>query len=784
MSNYTRNNLTGDLAPVNAELQKVQQSIADKLDRKPTTGQANQLESTLDANNHRIINLPTPSNPNDVVRLKDLASSQGNSLIPPQGSQIGKFLRTDGTTAYWDSVTKIVVGLSAVDNTSDANKPVSSAQQTALDLKANNTDISNVDNTSDVNKPVSTAQQTALNLKGAVEGSTTALIGSSSTYSADTVVITNGFTTSGDGGNGRWKQNGVTGQTVSQKPAQLNDGLLNDGLGNQWQLVPSIAGVFITSLGATTAAVNSHLEIQAAINFCKRLNINLLLIPEGNFRLGVQLTVTHTLLVRGGGSSSTAFFSTHSGNSIVFQSETAGSDGAYLNGGGIEGINVTRIIASSGGVGVWFRQCNGLRAVDVAGSNHDFGFRISGGQLNTIDRCRSFCSSPYPGELAQDSAGIVMEKADIGGGSVQDCYTVAISNWYSSSNKLQKYGILVHSADGLSIVNTYTGFYESSNIRFKRKSTTDTITAVQITNSYFDCVGPGGSPFGFVCLNDAAIAGEEGGRSVKFVNCFFGNNNGSGNPLIRIFSHINRLTIDASTFGFTDNSAIRISDAAGASFGVYNITNNCFNGTNLVSTSAGAISATDAKRLSVTGNDFGAVGTICVVTSGTFEGIVVADNAKEQATQMITEGTATYAEQFIRNLGDSDGRSISFTPTLEIGGVAITAASYSIRTGQYSLNSGVVTFHCRIAITSKESQTGLIGVSGLPILCNSNTQSLNVIPGNTDTDSSGIYSQIIGTTNKIEILKGSITSSTAVDLLDTDIFNTFNLKVSGSYFTD
>lgn len=35
------------------------------------------------------------------------------------------------------SVTKTQVGLSNVDNTSDANKPVSSATQTALDLKAN-----------------------------------------------------------------------------------------------------------------------------------------------------------------------------------------------------------------------------------------------------------------------------------------------------------------------------------------------------------------------------------------------------------------------------------------------------------------------------------------------------------------------------------------------------------------------------------------------------------------------------------------------------------------------
>lgn len=76
---------------------------------------------------------------------------------------------------------KTDVGLDNVDNTSDANKPVSTAQQTALNLKANVASptftgtvsgitktmvgLGNVDNTSDVNKPVSTAQQTALDLK-------------------------------------------------------------------------------------------------------------------------------------------------------------------------------------------------------------------------------------------------------------------------------------------------------------------------------------------------------------------------------------------------------------------------------------------------------------------------------------------------------------------------------------------------------------------------------------------------------------------------------------------
>ena len=83
--------------------------------------------------------------------------------------------RGDHTKAAYDhslltsgnphGVTKSDVGLGNVDNVSDANKPVSTATQAALDLKANQTAISNIDNTSDANKPVSTATQTALDLK-------------------------------------------------------------------------------------------------------------------------------------------------------------------------------------------------------------------------------------------------------------------------------------------------------------------------------------------------------------------------------------------------------------------------------------------------------------------------------------------------------------------------------------------------------------------------------------------------------------------------------------------
>lgn len=81
------------------------------------------------------------------------------------------------------SLTKSDVGLSNVDNTSDASKPVSTAQAVAIavvqsDIDAHEANTSNphsvtktqvglgsADNTSDANKPISTATQTALDLK-------------------------------------------------------------------------------------------------------------------------------------------------------------------------------------------------------------------------------------------------------------------------------------------------------------------------------------------------------------------------------------------------------------------------------------------------------------------------------------------------------------------------------------------------------------------------------------------------------------------------------------------
>ncbi|MES2447374.1 MAG: hypothetical protein V4546_09345 [Bacteroidota bacterium] len=94
-------------------------------------------------------------------------------------------------TGTVSGISKAMVGLGNVDNTADLDKPISTATQTALDLKGSAADLAskapiasptftgtvsgiskamvglgNVDNTADLDKPISTATQTALDLKG------------------------------------------------------------------------------------------------------------------------------------------------------------------------------------------------------------------------------------------------------------------------------------------------------------------------------------------------------------------------------------------------------------------------------------------------------------------------------------------------------------------------------------------------------------------------------------------------------------------------------------------
>lgn len=138
-----------------------------------TTGQYWRGDKTWQTLNSAAVGLGSVNNTSDVN--KPVSTAQQTALNLKANLASPTFTGTVG------GVTAAMVGLGSVNNTSDASKPVSTAQQAALDAKAPLASptftgtvsgitkamvgLSSVDNTSDVNKPVSTAQQTALNLK-------------------------------------------------------------------------------------------------------------------------------------------------------------------------------------------------------------------------------------------------------------------------------------------------------------------------------------------------------------------------------------------------------------------------------------------------------------------------------------------------------------------------------------------------------------------------------------------------------------------------------------------
>ena len=73
---------------------------------------------------------------NGGVRLYATSTTE-LKLLDPSGNEADLELKDIDISGTATGITKAMVGLGNCDNTSDANKPVSTAQQTALDLKAN-----------------------------------------------------------------------------------------------------------------------------------------------------------------------------------------------------------------------------------------------------------------------------------------------------------------------------------------------------------------------------------------------------------------------------------------------------------------------------------------------------------------------------------------------------------------------------------------------------------------------------------------------------------------------
>ena len=200
----TKSNLTTSLTPESTNEQypsakatyEYGQSIAEsagKINAITVNGTAQTVEDKTAKIivNKSTVGLSNVNNTSD--NDKPVSSAQASAIADAKQAGTDAQANLDahiGNKENPHEVTKSQVGLSDVDNTSDENKPVSTLQAAAIaDAKKAGTDaqanltvhindkdnphevskaqvgLGNVDNTSDTNKPISTATQTALNGK-------------------------------------------------------------------------------------------------------------------------------------------------------------------------------------------------------------------------------------------------------------------------------------------------------------------------------------------------------------------------------------------------------------------------------------------------------------------------------------------------------------------------------------------------------------------------------------------------------------------------------------------
>lgn len=122
---------------------------------------------SLPATNGLLLTSSTTGVKSWIPQISSLAWGAITGTIANQADLVA-LLNAKANTSHLHTASE--VGLGNVDNTSDANKPVSTATATALLGKANvshlhvasDVGLGNVDNTSDANKPISTAMATAL----------------------------------------------------------------------------------------------------------------------------------------------------------------------------------------------------------------------------------------------------------------------------------------------------------------------------------------------------------------------------------------------------------------------------------------------------------------------------------------------------------------------------------------------------------------------------------------------------------------------------------------------
>ena len=132
---YLSNRIDAKLSKTDTSLLKLTSRLATKLNVTDTAYLSERIDNKLNKTDTSLLNLT--SRLNTKVNVSDTSTMLANYRT---GLDEKAFVHSPNFTGTVGGINKSMIGLSVVDNTTDADKPISTAAQTALDIKVNKSD--------------------------------------------------------------------------------------------------------------------------------------------------------------------------------------------------------------------------------------------------------------------------------------------------------------------------------------------------------------------------------------------------------------------------------------------------------------------------------------------------------------------------------------------------------------------------------------------------------------------------------------------------------------------
>jgi hypothetical protein len=550
--------------------------------------------------------------------------------------------------------------------------------------------------------------------------------------------------------------------------------IVSPGGQGRWFRVTTMSGVSVVEFGARGNGVTDDTAaIQSALS---ATSTGTVYFDSGIYVISAPIVVTSvntSIEGRGFRRAVLSFTDTFEGPCVTFR-PTNPLDDVRRSGNGIKGLTL-----QGGGstrpdrFAVDIVKQEGFRMYDVQWSGFSYGVRVSGGQLNRLERITGQGSGRPAGEELSDSCALLFQAHPNTGGGFQPMYTTNVHDFYlaASLSRNVRDLIVVHAADGLNFVNGYIGLGRRSLMKLDPKDN-QTIVAVTVENTYFDGVfkSNSGTDHG---LFIPASSGSGTINATFGAGCFFGNYRLSCISAQNA-TNIRMLKFQGCNFSSANSSLGGVKGVAGSSGSRLTFSDCDFRGSN------GGFVIEDARMLSITGCMFSDI-------LGPAPFLEIKGTVTRKEISFTEAGNTTpFADStaVVTALNTEWFNTGVFLPAVAIGGSS-SGITYSTQDGKYTRVGNVMHFSASVVLTSKGGGSGDVSLT-LPFSANGPTTTFNVRLSNvSDFVRSNSYdARVFNGGSTVVFSYGAVSggATTSVPLQGSQLRDTSIIQVSGSYF--